>query len=50
MLVAKAGGGWGEGGGREIIAVGWNNKQVQTSDRGNLTIVNVVLDGKHCDV
>lgn len=42
MLVAKAGG--------EIIDVGWNKKQIQTSDRDHLTAVNVVLDGKHCDV
>lgn len=38
MLVAKAG--------KEIIVAGWENKQIQTSDRDNLAIVNVVLDGK----
>lgn len=42
MLVAKAGG--------EIIVVGWNKKRIQTFDGDHLTVVNVVLDGRHCDV
>lgn len=44
MLTAEAG---GRG---AIVVVGWSNKQIQTSDRVDLTVVNVGLDGKHCDV